>query len=95
MDETDYFRLADHPEVGQTSQYKRVYQALRDPLIELRERDLCNELARLFRADKITLQISGDSARGGYHRKTGYCFFPDAEAAAGAIEVSFLYSALA
>jgi hypothetical protein len=25
-DGTDYFRVADHPEVGQTSQYKRVYR---------------------------------------------------------------------
>ena len=31
-DETNYFRFADHPEVGQTSQYKRVYQELPDGL---------------------------------------------------------------
>ena len=62
---------------------------------ELRERDLCNGLARLFRADKIALQTSGDSIRGEYLRKMGYCFFPDAEAAADAVAVSFLYSVLA
>ena len=28
-------------------------------------------------------------------KKRGYCFFPDAEAAADAVAVSFLYSALA
>lgn len=41
-------------------------QDLRDPLIRLRERDLCNRLARLFHADKIALQTSRDSITGEY-----------------------------
>jgi len=43
---------------------------------ELRERDLCNGLARLFRADKIALQTSGDSIRDEYLRETELLHFP-------------------
>lgn len=58
------------------------------------------QLDRVFGRDKpvatkIALQTSGDSVRDEYFRKTGYCFFSDPEAAADAVAVSFLYSALA
>jgi hypothetical protein len=43
---------------------------------ELRERDLCKGLARLFRADKIAIQTSGDSVRGEHLSKTGLLLIP-------------------
>jgi hypothetical protein len=50
---------------------------------------------KLFHGEKSRFKLptipSGASTLG----KRGYCFFPEAEAAADAIEVSFLYSALA
>jgi len=45
----------------------RIYATLS---FKLRERDLCNRLARLFHADKIALQTSRDSITGEYVRKT-------------------------
>lgn len=72
-----------------------VYQDLRDPRIEPRERGLWNGLARLYRAEKIALQARAIASELSPLDKRAYCFFPGAEAATGVVAVSFLYSALA
>jgi hypothetical protein len=72
-----------------------VYQDLRDPLIELRERGLCNGLATLFPSDKIALQARAIASGSSTLDKRVYCIFPGTEAATDVVAMSFLYSALA
>ncbi len=50
---------------------------------------------KLFHGEKSHFRLPAISMRRGYRRETGYCFFPNAEAAADVVAVSFLCSALA